>query len=516
MDTHTAHPILASSSKIMQEASTTSSSEDESPSSAGSEAGPETFQSLDHREEEEELASEDDELSDASSTKESATLDLIAQGRQDTSASKDNAATQSGIGDKERFASNEQPSISPPLPSRPNKYHGPASTWRNWTAPERDLAASLDQLRARNLSVHLYNAFKLKQRASTLLAQQGSRHEEKIMEEARWAPPKVWTAWPLPPDVVPREGEEKHWEDAETPSKPINVKPSKPSEPLRELLVAQVLRQAKERFAAREWEDEVKDATDVQPVTLADDERAMDILRPTIQHVLTKLDGLLMRLHHARSACLPMNEDTDVSESESQGRERSMSKLRGRKRRRDASANKVDFSASSEQSLMSDSDDTRGGRSAPKSRRGVKRPGSYSRNSSRTLHKRKGRLGLRDWGDVLGIASMTCWESRAVEKAATRCSALFEEGISFRTLEEANTKSFAESTHLPDVSTLLVVAKEGKMVSEREVSGLGKKETELFGGVHVDGFLKPIEGKKSWKYGSEAGKRRDRPRKTKG
>jgi hypothetical protein len=47
---------------------------------------------------------------------------------------------------------------------RENRFTGPASTWRDYTADERGLIASLDQERAGDLGVHLYNAHALKSR----------------------------------------------------------------------------------------------------------------------------------------------------------------------------------------------------------------------------------------------------------------------------------------------------------------------------------------------------------------
>ena len=49
--------------------------------------------------------------------------------------------------------------------NRSNRYKGPASTWQSLTEQERGLAASLDQLRNEDLSIHLYNAHALRKRA---------------------------------------------------------------------------------------------------------------------------------------------------------------------------------------------------------------------------------------------------------------------------------------------------------------------------------------------------------------
>src|SRR2546430_9793823 len=46
--------------------------------------------------------------------------------------------------------------------TRPNRYYGPASTWRSWTKDDRDVAESLKLDRAQDLSIHLYNAHALR------------------------------------------------------------------------------------------------------------------------------------------------------------------------------------------------------------------------------------------------------------------------------------------------------------------------------------------------------------------
>ena len=48
--------------------------------------------------------------------------------------------------------------------TRPNRWTGPGSTWRKLTAEDRAVHAALEGLRNRDLGVHLYNAFALKQK----------------------------------------------------------------------------------------------------------------------------------------------------------------------------------------------------------------------------------------------------------------------------------------------------------------------------------------------------------------
>ena len=228
------------------------------------------------------------------------------------------------------------------VPSRPNKYRGPASTWRNWTAPERELVASLEQLTAKDLSVHLYNIYKLKRRGSVKQRSQTPKQDEDdadMHDADLWVPPRIWTAWPLAPEAVPREQEERKWVEAAKLPPPYIVRPKLPGDNLRYFLEAEILRKARLKFDRRAWADrddnDGNESTNMKPVIMADEERASQILRPTIRTILRKLDALLMGLHSARSASLA--HDDSGNDSQSQTRVRSVSQPRSRKRKRAAS-----------------------------------------------------------------------------------------------------------------------------------------------------------------------------------
>ncbi|MCJ1280391.1 hypothetical protein MMC21_008219 [Puttea exsequens] len=408
--------------------------------------------------------------------------------------------------------------LSPPLaPTRPNRFPGSASTWRNRTALMRDLNTSLDQLLAKDLGIHLFNDFKLRQGGQSRPSRIGSEQKDEANEAAKWKPPKIWTAWPLPPDIVPREEDERHWEERGGSMKLRRARMPKSSEVMRELLLAQLLRKAKQQFT--EWHREgamVKSCDEVHMgprlVVMADDERASDILRLSIQHILTKLDDLLMGLHHSRSGYLGKDVDKSESHSRSRGRGRSVSQAskKNKKRNRDMSRGDSESARPSSASPDTYSEDNQS-RARFNSKNKTQRSRSFSRSSSQSSRQRQKRLGLRDWSDVLGIASLAGWDANAVQRAAARCSTLFEEGMAFRAFDEADNVGFTDRLHLPGAS--LNMAATG-----REDAEVRKREEDLDGGVHVDGFLQPIQGKKSWRYERRAastGRPPGRPRKPK-
>src|SRR5271163_2908236 len=91
--------------------------------------------------------------------------------------------------------------------TRPNRYYGPASTWRSWTKDDRDVAESLELAKAQDLSIHLYNAHALRLQTQRLQGSASRKRRRGSGETNRdegdiFVVPKVWTAWPMPPDQV--------------------------------------------------------------------------------------------------------------------------------------------------------------------------------------------------------------------------------------------------------------------------------------------------------------------------
>ena len=456
------------------------------------------------------------------------------------------------------------------LPSRPNKHYGPPSTWRNWTTAERELTASLQQLTADDLSVHLYNAFHLKIRSRRLLGPNTKQHREVSEGVNAWIPPRVWTAWPLPPGTVPRERCNPSWEAEIVSPSHRYARSHISSHALKEILVGYVLKKARERLLARDSEseesntsseeqelgnefeqsegnreslaaslpedestepvggpsagpevgDDTKGATqnanatreledftsptdncvdqgssDPVPDAMLDDDQASEILEPALNHVLAKLNSLLMGIHHARSAYVgPIDSASESQKDVDEPRQF----YRG-KRKRSRSRQTRGRPQSWDESAAGDNvDSIQGMKTTSTSRARNYRPTSSRRKTSR-FRDRTSRFGLRDWSDVLGIASMTGWEAAVVGRAATRCAALFHEGISFRTLTEGRDKA-AEISYLPSNSRQPEITGLDTGFSDRPGCFERTDQNEkLTGGVPDDGFFQHIEAENHWK-----------------
>ena len=296
--------------------------------------------------------------------------------------------------DEADSASSESSYSSSEIPERPNRWTGPPSTWQSLTAQERGLEASLVELRNKDLGIHLYNSFSLKARARKYRESKGlqsgalpsgKNQEIDVHNEApqdaeepaskEWAPSKAWTAWPLPPDQVPRLDEHIGPDDEDELFTLRRSEKERPSRELEDVLVGTALKFAKKNWERREiasggeiLEEENSDEEEVEvgnlkrakrggeyqeekttdhgipdgslenvvkepsqpplekpvlePVLSADDERSRDLLRPSIRHTLSQLDTILMALHHVRQTCHRYATGSESS-SDSEGRARS-------------------------------------------------------------------------------------------------------------------------------------------------------------------------------------------------
>ncbi|KAE8355611.1 RNA polymerase I-specific transcription initiation factor-domain-containing protein [Aspergillus coremiiformis] len=363
---------------------------------------------------------------------------------------------------------------SPRSPAyRPNRFRGTESQWRKLTAEDRQNAEALEDIRARDLAAHLYNAYALRVRARDL-ARRATEAGEPVDETMSFAPPKRWAAWPMSAAEVPRgnehirRGEDKVWT--------LKMQPDpRPSAELEESLMAVMLKDAKETFQARTWEDKLSSvqqwatsqpdmqgnpATDeeqksdsdfineiqLRPAIQADDERSRHQLRPLTRNILTQFDELLMALHNARnngvgaddSSASEWQTDTESIASSSSSRKKRIintridrSQSRGRKRTRRSS---VKIGSSQPRSHSGHVASERASSRLSSRRSSISR--GRSAGSDRKRSASYLRLGLRDWSEVLGVASMIGFPSAVVMRSSQRCAALFREDMEFRCFKE--------------------------------------------------------------------------------
>ncbi|KAM0808212.1 putative RNA polymerase I-specific transcription initiation factor-domain-containing protein [Seiridium cardinale] len=146
---------------------------------------------------------------------------------------------------------------------RPNRWEGPSSTWHDMNREEINTLTALDEIKNRDLSIHLYNSYMLKQRHKRPNGAGEPVPEKDInaatgqaIQHDSWLPQRSWTAWPMSAERVPLDDfvrrDESNADELYTIRKPTR---DIPSAPLEDALGAAILRFAKQRFESRPWED---------------------------------------------------------------------------------------------------------------------------------------------------------------------------------------------------------------------------------------------------------------------
>ena len=374
---------------------------------------------------------------------------------------------------------------------RDGRFHGPDNSWRFYTRDERELATSLDQIENNDLSAHLYNTHRLKRRlysdSSTVRPWQSKRNWFARDETGQipFHPDRAWTAWPLEPADVPRSGEQ--WGVPVTDQDEENAtyrrkEDWRPSLYLHDSMQAEILRQAKERFRERtfpgqqfaqvvhinssaqrtssvssvedsdgsslssesitqgqEPTEHKSEGTDLQPCFTADEDFAADILRPTVCHIISKLDDILLGLHRSRRG---HHRDQSRSRTRSPA-SRSASRAARKRLSADLPPQEQGHSPRS----------TSQARDAPKPDPIAKQ--TSHRSSSRDRPRRQ-ELGTRDWSEVLGVASLVGWDQSIIARAANRCAALFDESMTFRDIPAASIGKARDSDVEPQQLPVIV------------------------------------------------------------
>lgn len=384
------------------------------------------------------------------------------------------------------------------------RFTGKKRQWLNYTQEARDASTSLERLEDADLATHLYNAHRLKRRR--LDQDDPTQRVRSHVRKERWGPgiaegngiiPKTsWTAWPLEPDRLPSPEiavKSRLSNDAEGILHGTVDEQRKPSSDLEDCLLSEILRQARESFYARqaygrahpEDKDELQAADDtVEPVVVADEEHARRISQPVIRHIIARFEKLLQALHASRKGHIRLRSSADSATEDTSGGETSRSRSR---------------SVSTHQSSIA----------------------------------ARIRATPRDWSEVLGIAAMTGWKPEALRSTYLRCEELFDESMGFTSL----TARGAEGIVPLDMSMPMKATEESEVnraggaraaaiadlccpyedctrhyepyplrwrLTEHLKRTHGEKshsnrrrpvlpEDEIYGGIHLDGFLQPID-----------------------
>jgi hypothetical protein len=182
-----------------------------------------------------------------------------------------------------------------------------------------------------------------------------------------WAPPRIWTAWPLPTHLLPPDDFMKRTEDEDEVFTFRRPEAQTPSSLLEEVVSAATLKFAKERFLSRDAteparrgddrtpnaellssgndsqpsesgdEGEGDEMIDVdqepegrrkgrqkapaetfKPVVSTDDDVSYDLIRPSTRRILENLDRTLSILHNTRMTSAQYLEDSGESSSENE------------------------------------------------------------------------------------------------------------------------------------------------------------------------------------------------------
>lgn len=369
-----------------------------------------------------------------------------------------------------------------PGQERPNRWTESQFKYQRAIEAERDVYDTLMDSRAQDLAAHLYNTYVAYRQPK----QKDNSGDPRVSEEEEKAFRKRWVAWPMPEVWVPRAGETALGELDDTYE--FQMPDTRPSAELEECVIATMTKTARERFTAREWDEssdgenaEAPEETDAldpdvmevdtdttndeniiegqkseldqrrrqMPISLEDDIVSRQKLLPLSRTAISQLDQLLMGLHHSlrnRGRDVYDSDDsaTDTDDDGSRSRSRSRPKVRkgsqsrGRKPGR---GNRHSVQSSREVSKLRSS-------AQPETRdHDIDENQEPMDRSGALMLKMLQRFPLRDWSEVMGVASMVGLPPNAVKRAAKRCADLLEQDMTFRTFHEGRIEKVGR---LPD------------------------------------------------------------------
>ncbi|KAJ5964375.1 uncharacterized protein N7479_004251 [Penicillium vulpinum] len=358
----------------------------------------------------------------------------------------------------------------PPGVERPNLFEGCATTWRNFNADDIGAYNAMVTHRTRDLAAHLYNAHAFRRRARD--------PARKTLEVPNSAPLRInkrWAAWPVHAARVPRPSEIIR-KRMDAPGRMQMQHDSRPSAELEECITAFILKTSKETFQARELdfeeiednsgkkmddgdevmedeldkkeddEEETVDARILRPTVLLDDDQSLRQLRPLVRNVISQVDRLLFGLHCAMKGRKYEEDSGDEQWSESDEEDDQTRESRKRRSRSRSRGRRSVRRGSQEQEISRRLNSTRTPtrlETEDENLPDVSQTRAQSRESTTGISSNrhtKGRLKLRDWSEVMGLASMMGLPDSAVMRASKRCADLFGEDMEFRIMPEGRVK----------------------------------------------------------------------------
>ena len=396
----------------------------------------------------------------------------------------------------------------PTYHTRPNRWYGADSTWLSWTEEERLAVHSLDQVRSRDLSLHLYNAHALNANAkhSREVRRKSVKGKAPVRSEIdrdndntdTLIPPRGWTAWPLPPEHVPRDSL-----IPQTNSDVYRIQDDpQPSVGLEDCIIATTTRLARERWKARSWQPEF--ATKRQwGIKVEHDENGIpmdeDLQQSPVEESAGESDAAENvtsdsdsdshnagdKIYTSQAYDLALDDDVDQErkEDKQEGFESLQRELpvpiaddakardillpttrqilgnfdhllMGLHRARQAYAPipSLKRAVGNRQRDISGTESEVPPAQPSGRKRKRRRTTSVASNGSTVSgstgtndpddHKTHPRRpNPRDWSDVIGMAALTGWDPAVVERASRRCASLFNENMLFRTFHEGSGKA---------------------------------------------------------------------------
>ena len=380
------------------------------------------------------------------------------------------------------------------LADRPNSYTGGRSAYHAWTLEERSVIDALQQQRAEDLSVHLYNAYMVessKRRTPTAI---GAPSTQVVGDSPEGAIklPGDWTAWPVPSERF------IHQDLMSSIGGRTTTDYTKSGRVLRETIVATISRVARHRWQSREWQTiAIPQPRNFkrkrsEPTELRKRESPATSLSemgqstsPNTSNAATEagdvnigdeMESGGMPLFSSQAQLDEASSSSDHEEAQKPGKRQKHKRLLDEWAGvdttpvLDADEERIDkLLGLPAQRLISKVDKlldalhtTRHSyarKAFTKGKAGESEvdPGSspastelnddsLSRDQTRIRFNHK--LRPREWSDVLGMAALTGFSEVAVQRASERCAALFNEDMLFRTFHEGtaqNSSCFTET-----------------------------------------------------------------------